>query len=443
MSRMRIPNVRMRTVIIALMRMRWACCTAGLLALGLLLSPASISAQNRAGFEAELVRLARQLGVGSLSAAVVEGSTTVWVRHIGTNARRGDAVTYSIGELTQALTGALTAKLVAQKKVTLDATVDIGANTPVQLRHVLLHTAAGTAGTRYIYSPALYDRAGPVLAKAAGAASLGAAFAAELIRPLRLVNTSAPPTVRASDGVQSTVEDVARLVGAFDAATLAPRALMSSLLQPGRDAGGSALPTAIGWFVQSIGGQQVRWQFGNQADGSSLVMSLPGKRLTLVVLARGNRLNAPFGLSFGDVRWSPVASAFLTNWAGLKLELPEARRTMTEALIGLASERHAEAAKLAEKAASLAPALQNAPDGALLAAFARSGQAPLWQMGESVARRLLAVDANHPRTQLDLGVLRIGAGKADEGRALLQKLLAEGQATPEIQAEANQILKRQ
>lgn len=408
-----------------------------------MVGPVPMHAQNRAGFEAELVRLARQLGVPSLSAAVVEGATTVWVRHVGTDARRGDAVAYAIGELTQAFTGALTAKLVAQKKITLDTSVDISANTPVALRHVLSHTAAGTAGARYIYSAALYDRAGPLLARAAGASSLGAAFGADLMRPLRLVNTTAAPSVTASDGVQSTVEDVARFVGAFDGATLAPRPLVSSLLQPGRDAGGGALPSAIGWFVQTIGGQLVRWQFGSQRDGSSLVLNFPGKRLTLVILARGNRLNAPFGLSFGDIRWSPVASAFMTNWAGLKLELPEARHTMIEALIALASERNAEAAKLAEKAASLAPALQNTPDGALLAAFARSGQPALWQMGESVARRLLAVDPNHPRTLLDLAVLRINAGKADDGRGLLQKLIADGQATPEIQVEANQLLKRQ
>jgi hypothetical protein len=306
----------------------------------------------------------------------------------------------------------------------------------------LSHVAAGTPGTRFVYSSALVDRAGPVLIRAAGASSLGAAFSAQILRPLKLVNTSAAAAVTASEGVESTVEDVARLVAAFDTDALVSRSAIASLSQASRDASGRALPSGVGWFVQSIAGQQVRWQFGSQPDGSSLVVSLPGKRLTLIVLARGNRLNAPFGLSFGDLRWSPIATAFLSNWAGVKLDLPEARHTMIEALMALASERDAEAAKLAEKAASLAPGLVNAPDGALLAAFARSKQPALWELGESVARRLLAVDPAHPRTLLDLGVLRIAAGKADDGRAVLQKLLDGGQATPEISASANQILKQ-
>jgi len=416
---------------------------AGWLAVAGLLGAVPVHAQNRAGFETELTRLARQLAIPSLSAAVVEGGTTVWVRHIGIDARRGEAVPYPIGELTQASTAALAAKLIAQKKLTLDAKVDIGTGTPVPLRHVLSHTAAGTPGARFVYSSALYDRAGPALTRAAGGSSLAAALTAEVLRPLRMANTRAAGAgLTASDGLQSTVEDVVRLVGAFETDAVAPRSLIASLVQAGRDAGGRAWPSAIGWFVQSIGGQQVRWQFGSRTDGSSLVVTLPGKRLTLIVLAKGNRLNAPFGLSFGDLRWSPIAAAFFANWAGLKLELPEARHTMIEALIALASERNAEAAKLAEKAASLAPAVVNAPDGALLAAFARSGQPALREMGENVARRLLAVDANHPRTLLDLGVLRISAGQREEGRALLQKLLADGQASPEIQSEANLILKR-
>ncbi len=421
--------------------MRWFVAV-GLLAIGGPWVPVSVQAQNRAGFEAELTRLARQLGIPSLSAAVAESGTTVWVRHIGTNARRGEPVRYPLGALTQTFTAALTAKLSAQKKLALDAPVDTGTGTPVPLRHVLSHTAAGTPGSRFVYSTALYDRAGPVLTRAAGASSLSTAFTTEILRPLRLVNTSAAASATASEGLQSTVEDVARFARAFETDTVAPRPLVASLLQPGRDTGGRALPSAAGWFVQSIGGQQVRWQFGTGPEGSSLVLSLPGRRLTLVILARGSRLTAPFWLSFGDLRWSPVASAFLSNWTGLKLELPEARHTMIDALIALASERNAEAAKLAEKASSLAPALVNAPDGSLLAAFARSGQPALWEMGEIVARRLLAVDANHPRTLLDLGVLRLSAGKAEEGRALLQKLLAERHATPEIEAEANQILKR-
>lgn len=398
------------------------------------------TAQNRAAFEVELTRLARQLGVASLSAAVVEGGAVVWVRHVGTTARRGDPVRYAVGGLTQSFTAALALTLVAQKKVALDAPVDLGGRSAT-LQHVLSHTAIGTPGARFVHSARVVDRAGPVLARAAGSASLGAAVTSQVIRRLALSHTSAGSAVTASDGIESTVEDVAKLTIGLETGTLVARALASTMFQPGRDAGGRLHPYGLGWFVQPIAGQQIRWQAGSEADGSSLVLTVPGRRLTLVVLARGGWLNAPFWLSLGDLRWSPIATAFLSQWAGLKLELPEGRRVMTDALVALASGRATEGAKLAEKAASLAPGLLNAPDATLLAAFARSGQPPLREMGETVARRLLAVDADHPRTLLDLAVLRIAAGKTDEGLALARKVLSGGQATPEIADEAGKIAK--
>jgi CubicO group peptidase (beta-lactamase class C family) len=398
-------------------------------------------AQNRAAFEAELNRLARQLGVPALSAAVVEGGAIVWVRHVGTNARRGDPVRYAIGGLTESFTAALAVRLVSQKKIALDAPVDLGGGRSATLQQVLSHTAAGTPGARFVHSARLFDRAGPALARAAGASSSSAALTAQVLRPLALSQTTAAGAVTASDGVESTVEDVAKLTIGLETGKLMPRTLASTMFQPGRGAGGRSHPYGLGWFVQPIAGQQIRWQAGSEAGGSSLVLSVPGRRLTLVILARGGRLNAPFWLSLGDVRWSPVATAFLSQWAGLKLELPEGRRVMTDALIALGSGRAAEAAKLAEKAASLAPGLLNAPDATLLAAFARSGQPPLHEMGETAGRRLLAVDPDHPRTLLDLAVLRIAAGKAEEGRALAQKVLSGGQATPEIADEAAKIAK--
>lgn len=401
-----------------------------------------VGAQNRATFEAELTRLGRQLDIPSMSAAVVEGGTVVWVRHIGSDAGRGDPVRYPVGGLTESFTAALALKLVAQTKVTLDAPVDVGSGQPVALRYVLSHTAAGTPGGRFIHSARLFDRAGAVLARAAGASSIGAALGAGVLRPLELANTSAGANTTAGGGVHSTVEDVARMTSSLDKGTLIPRTLAATMFQPERVAGGRSHPYGLGWFVQSIGGQQIRWQFSSEAAGSALLLTMPGKRLTLVILARGDRLNAPFWLPLGDVRWSPVATAFLTQWALLKQDLPEARRVMTDALIALSSNREAEGEGLAQKAASLAPGLLNAPDAALLAAFARSGRPALWQMGETLGRRLLAVDADHPRTLLDLAVLRIKSGKADEGRALIQKLIAGGQATPEILAETAELRMR-
>ena len=73
--------------------------------------------------------------------------------------------------------------------------------------------------------------------------------------------------------------------------------------------------------MQQIGGEHVRWHFGQQADASALLVNLPRRRLTFVLLARTDRLTAPFWHQFGDLRWSPAAAAFLTRWARVRLDL--------------------------------------------------------------------------------------------------------------------------
>jgi len=109
---------------------------------------------------------------------------------------------------------------------------------------------------------------------------------------------------------------------------------------------------------------------------------------------------------------------------------------MTDALVALAKGDRATAAALAQKAAVLAPSLINSGDPVLLAAFARSGNAALREMGRRAAQRLLATDAGHPRTLLDLAVLERQDGHLDEATTLLTRLLGGGQATPEIERAA-------
>jgi hypothetical protein len=56
----------------------------------------------------------------------------------------------------------------------------------------------------------------------------------------------------------------------------------------------------------------VVWHFGVSPDAfSSLILKLPDKRLTLILLANSDGLSAPFKLSAGDVTASFFARAFL------------------------------------------------------------------------------------------------------------------------------------
>jgi CubicO group peptidase (beta-lactamase class C family) len=113
--------------------------------------------------------------------------------------------------------------------------------------------------------------------------------------------------VTTSSGVISSVRDLAQ----FDLA--ANRGLMPSAeasaaawtVSPGR-------PTGLGWFTQSYNGQAVAWQFG-VADGaySSLVVKLPARRLTLVLLANSDQLASALNTAAPDVTQSVFARTFL------------------------------------------------------------------------------------------------------------------------------------
>jgi len=403
------------------------------------LSAARIAtAQNRPAFEAQLDDLRARVGVPSMSVAVVESGTVVWVRHFGIDARPGDTVRYPIASITKSMAAVLAMRLVERSQLSLDAPV-AGAGAGVEVRHLLSHTAAGAPGTRFLYSSALFARLETPLADAAGA-SFPAALTAEVIRPLGLRATTAGSRTTPATGVVSTVEDLGRFAAGVERGDLLSGRTTAEMFRPPRGPDGRPLPCALGWFVQVVGGEQVRWQFGQQADASALLVNLPRRRMSFVLLARGERASEPFWLQFGDARWSPFAFAFLTTWARMRVDLAAARGVMIDALIALASGRPAEGAALASRASILAPALANSPEPGLLAAFARSGHADLREMGRRIADRLLAVDAADPRTLLDLAVLELRDGHSDEARRRLEQVLDGGQATPEIERTTRELL---
>jgi CubicO group peptidase (beta-lactamase class C family) len=117
--------------------------------------------------------------------------------------------------------------------------------------------------------------------------------------------------IDASTGLISTARDLARYDSALDDRVLlhdeALRAMWSNVSSTG-----SVRPTGLGWFVQNYNGEQLVWHFGNAPDAySSLILKVPGKRLTLILLANSDGLSAPFDLSRGDVTSSLFAVTFL------------------------------------------------------------------------------------------------------------------------------------
>ena len=119
-------------------------------------------------------------------------------------------------------------------------------------------------------------------------------------------------TLTPTAGLISTARDYAKfdvaLKGGF---ILLPETLAAAWQAP-IGGTGQPLPHGLGWFVQTYNGEPVVWQFGmSENASSSLVIMLPLRRLTLVLLANSDGLVKPFALSAGDVTTSPFARVFL------------------------------------------------------------------------------------------------------------------------------------
>jgi CubicO group peptidase (beta-lactamase class C family) len=125
-------------------------------------------------------------------------------------------------------------------------------------------------------------------------------------------NTDLPVRrVDASDGIISSVRDLARFDNALASNALLSRATRDLAWTQSYD-GDAPLRTGLGWFVQNYHGEPIVWQFGVIRGGhSALVVKAPNRGLTFILLANSDGLTAPFALESGDVTSSLFATLFL------------------------------------------------------------------------------------------------------------------------------------
>jgi CubicO group peptidase (beta-lactamase class C family) len=120
-------------------------------------------------------------------------------------------------------------------------------------------------------------------------------------------------TLTPASGLISTVRDLEQFDLALKKGVMLWPEWRALAWTPPTDANGHSLPHAYGWFVQSYNGERVAWQFGvSDNASSSMIITVPGRGLTLILLANSQGLARPFALSAGDVTVSPFARLFLS-----------------------------------------------------------------------------------------------------------------------------------
>ena len=124
--------------------------------------------------------------------------------------------------------------------------------------------------------------------------------------------------IDAAGGLVSTVRDLARLDAALGSSPdryLRVRAAGPKRSRPRgvpRPSGAASRRRWVSAGSCNPTGERVVWHFGYVQNGySSLILKVPSRGLTFIILANGDGLSAPFQLESGDVTRSLFATLFL------------------------------------------------------------------------------------------------------------------------------------
>lgn len=317
-------------------------------------------------FEQYIESLRQQAGIPGLSAAIVQNGNIAWEKGFGeADVERviaaGPDTPYPIGGLTALLSAIQALQCVESGKVDLGTPVvdffPAYSDAASSLGNALSHTPGGT---RYAFDPTHYDAAAAAIKTCSGKTLrasltddvldfLGMTSAvpghdfdtwspatlaqfpqatvdryrntiARMAKPYRAnprgkpTPTSFAPTsgLTGATGVVASVHDLARFqVGLDNGALLRSETLRGAWIAPTLGDGRPG-PHAYGWFSQVHEGQLVVWQFGVIPDAySALIMTLPQRNVTLILLANSDALVQPYQLVNGDISVSPFARLFL------------------------------------------------------------------------------------------------------------------------------------
>jgi CubicO group peptidase (beta-lactamase class C family) len=301
-----------------------------------------------------------------MSAAIVHDGTIIWERgygfeNVSSRVRATPDTPYLVGDLSGTLAAALVLQCVEQRKIELDQPVAKygveGEASGATARQLLSHTFRVTGDAPFTYAPDLYANLTRVVEFCAEQPYRKAATdrvlerfvmfdsvpGLDMRRPegqdvaddwfdngdynryRRVLDRLAVPykvdsrgrsertevaasPMNAAGGLVSTVRDLAKLDGAFGSELLLRSDTRELAWTPVAD----GTPTGLGWFVQNYRGERVVWHFGLVPNAySSLIVKLPARNLTYILLANSDRLSSPFKLESGDVTTSVFATVFL------------------------------------------------------------------------------------------------------------------------------------
>ena len=302
-------------------------------------------------FEKDLLSLQGYFHIPGMAILVQKENEVIYENYLGyaeiETEKPVDANTiFPIMSLSKTFASTLCLQLEAEGKLDLDAPVNTWlpeANLPprVTLTHLLSHTSEGIPGTSFNYS-SRYSLISSILEKVTGEdyetllqkriiQAMGLSYTTPLsdqsvIESLK-PNLASPyefygetqkgyydTGVSSASGLSSTARDLATFLRRLENRELLPAESREKQITPLKNPKGQPLPYGLGTFSQSWEGKQLVWGYGQEDCFSSLMLSVPEEKLSLIILANNNLMSNPPRLINGDVRYSLFALSFLKHF---------------------------------------------------------------------------------------------------------------------------------
>lgn len=330
--------------------------------------------QAKGSFEKDVERYARMIDLPAYALGVAEGGKLVFFKSAGFADSAGkETITkdhiFEIASVTKSLTSIALQQLEEAGKLSLNDPVDKFPNrlftkerwnAQTTLAHLVSHTSESTPpGSAFVYNGSKFNivfNAFVAVNPMDSTEELTRPFTIQLekgiLKPLQMTHTLTrfteqehgdlrkwiavkysldavthkyvPRPVNPAGmqsgpgfGMMSSVQDLVRYSAAIGEERILPAERYRKITTPFYP--GS--PQGMGWFTYSVAGVDLHWSYGYGDNSSALLLRVPQRNLSLILLSPANAHSAAALLGFGNPLLSPVVASFVRNYL---LNAPEA-----------------------------------------------------------------------------------------------------------------------
>jgi CubicO group peptidase (beta-lactamase class C family) len=323
--------------------------------------------QARKSFEKDVEGYARMVGLPAYALGVAEGGKLLFFKSAGHADSAGKvAITkdhiFDVASITKSLTSIALQQMEQDEKLSLNDRVDQYPNrlftkerwnAQTTLAHIVSHTSESTpVGSAFVYNGSKFNivfNAFVAINPVDSTEELTRPFTMQLekgiLNPLQMTHTLTRFTEREHGalrkwvavkyrfddatgkyvpqpvnpagmqcgpgwGMMSSVQDLVRYSEAIGTGRLLSAERYRKITTPFYP--GS--PQGMGWFTYSVGGVDLHWSYGYGDNSSALLLRVPQRNLSLVLLSPANTHSGAALLGFGNPLMSPIVASFVRNY---------------------------------------------------------------------------------------------------------------------------------